>query len=250
MKINFFKHIFKEMEYLEDCMHFEVTEEGVCENCGLMTKEDYDFTGDFLKNYTKMNTSKVSIIDTLENVPEEVIKKAKYNIEIKQEEHGKKIRNDAKNTFIEIYNAYLELGLDFKPQELVKKLSLSRKDINWCLKVSSGTSLSKNCDGEQKKYASIVIISPVSFIDSICKNNNISEHCQELKEITRKILEKKDILYSSRPEYVSYAIVKKYSELRNLNLKGFSKVNKISDNALKRTINDIDFFFTANKNET
>lgn len=230
------------MENLDDCIHEDIVE-GVCENCGLIVGEGYDFSTEYSKNYTKMNTTKVSILETIEGIPEEVIKKAKMNIEHKQEESGKKIRNDAKNTFIVLYNTYLELGLDFKPHELAEKLKLNRKDVNWCLKVSSGTSLTKNNVSEDNKYPSIVIISPVSFIDSICKNNDISEHCEEIKLITREILEKNDILYASRPEYVSYAIIKRYAETKGISLKSFSKKNKISDNALKRTINDIDFFF-------
>ena len=230
------------MDDLYDCAH-EVVIDGECEHCGLIIGEGYDFSTEFSKNYTKMNITKISIIDSIEGVPPEVIIKAKQNIEAKQEESGKKIRNDAKNTFIVLYNAYLELGIDFKPHELALKLGLNRKDINWCLKVSSGTSLSKKNVSEDHKYPSIVIISPISFIDSICKNNEMSEHCNEIKRITRKILEEKDILYSSRPEYVSYAIVKKYSELHGIPLKSFSKKNKISDNALKKTINDIEFFF-------
>ena len=231
------------MDDLYDCIHEHVVD-GECENCGLIIGEGYDFSTEFSKNYTKMNTTKVSIIDSIDGVPEKVIIRAKQNIEAKQEESGKKIRNDAKNTFIVLYNAYLELGIDFKPHELALKLGLNRKDINWCLKVSSGTSLSKKNVSEDHKYPSIVIISPISFIDSICKNNDMSDHCDEIKRITREILEEKDILYSSRPEYVSYAIVKKYSELHGIPLKSFSKKNKISDNALKKTINDIEFFFT------
>jgi len=230
------------MEDLYDCIHEHVVD-GECENCGLIIGEGYDFSTEFSKNYTKMNTTKVSIIDSIEGVHQKVIIRAKQNIEAKQQESGKKIRNDAKNTFIVLYNAYLELGMDFKPHELAMKLGLNRKDINWCLKVSSGTSLSKKNVSEDHKYPSIVIISPISFIDSICKNNEMSDHCGEIKRITREILEKKDILYSSRPEYVSYAIVKKYSELHGIQLKSFSKKNKISDNALKKTINDIEFFF-------
>lgn len=230
------------MEDLDDCVHDEIVE-GVCENCGLIVGEGYDFSTEFSKNYTKMNTTKVSIIDTIEGIPKEVIDRAKINIEMKLEENGKKIRNDAKNTFIVLYNAYLELGLDFKPHDLAEKLGLNRKDVNWCLKVSSGTSLTKSNISEDNKYQPIVIISPVSFIDSICKNNDISEHCEEIKKITREILEQNDSLYSSRPEYVSYAIVKQYAEKHGMTLKSFSKKNKISDNALKRTTNDIEFFF-------
>jgi hypothetical protein len=83
------------MEDLDDCIHDDIVE-GVCENCGLIVGEGYDFSTEFSKNYTKMNTTKVSILDTLEGIPKEVIDRAKMNIEIKQEENGKKIRNDAK----------------------------------------------------------------------------------------------------------------------------------------------------------
>lgn len=235
--------MFKEkMDDLYDCDHEDVVE-GVCEDCGLILGEGYDFSSEYMKNHTKMNTSKVSIIDNIEGIPKEVIEKAKQNIEFKQEESGKKIRNDAKNTFIEIYNAYLQLGIDFEPLILASKLKLTRKDVNWCLKVSSGTSLVKGNTSSDQGYASVVIISPVCYIDSICKKNDMMEHAEHLKHITRSILDIKDILYSSRPEYVSFAIVKKYSEIHNIPLKSFSKRNKISDNALKRTINDIEFFF-------
>ena len=189
--MNFFKHYFKEMEDLDNCIHDDIVE-GVCDNCGLMVGEGYDFSTEYSKNYTKMNTTKVSILESIEGLPEEVINAARSNIEKKQEENGKKIRNDAKNTFIVLYNAYLELGLDFKPHELAEKLKLNRKDINWCLKVSSGTSLTKTSVSEDNRYPSIVIISPVSFIESICKNNEISQYCDEIKDITREILEKKD----------------------------------------------------------
>jgi len=56
------------------------------------------------------------------------------------------------------------------------------------------------------------------------------------------ILEKKDILYSSRPEYVACAIIKKFCELNNINIKCFSSINEISDNALKKCMSDIKEF--------
>lgn len=230
------------MEELGNCTHSDIVD-GVCEECGLILGEGFDFSSDYSKNYTKMNTSKSSVIDTLSGIPPEVIQLSKRNIELSQQENGKKIRNDTKNAFIVLYNAYLELGLNFKPYELAMKLGLNRKDVNWCLKVSSGTSLTKTNVSSQNDYPSIVIISPICFIDSICDNNNLQEHKDELKRITRDILDQKDILYSSRPEYVSYAIVKKYSEVYQIPLKSFSKKNKISDNALKRSIHDIEFFF-------
>lgn len=228
---------------IENCTH-ENIEEGSCICCGLIIEQEYSFSNEFSKNYSKMNINKQSLLETIEGVPSKVLDRVKQNIYNKQNISGKKIRNDAKNTFIELYNAHLEMKEIFKPNELAKQLKLSRKDINWCLKVSSGTSLSRNTEeDEDKKYASIVIISPVSFIESICKNNNIEEHKFELKRITREILNQKDILFSSKPEYVSYAIIKKYVETHGITLKGFNKKNNISDNALKKSIKDIEFYF-------
>ena len=228
---------------IEDCEHTHTTE-GVCDYCGLYLDDYFAPSMEFSKNYSKVNTSKASILETIEGVPQEVRDKAMLNVQKKQEMTGKKIRNDSKNTFIQLYNAYLELGIPFRPTDLVEKLKLSRKDVNWCMHVSSGTSLSRNSDeDEDKKYASIVIISPVSFIESICRNNDMLDHSEDLKTITRNILDQKDILFSSRPEYVSFAIVKKYAEQKGIQIKSFSKKNKISDNALKRSMKDVEFYF-------
>ena len=123
-------------------------------------------------------------------------------------------------------------------------LNLSRKDINWCLKLASGTSLQeKEETHEESTNISIVIISPTSYLKSICKKNNILEHYDEILKISKIILKKKDILYSSRPEYVACAIIKKYCDNNNISLKCFGKKNNISDNALKKSIKEIDIFF-------
>ena len=41
-----------------------------------------------------------------------------------------------------IQSLYLNCGIkDFNPSDISKQLHLSRKDVNWCLKVTSGTCL-------------------------------------------------------------------------------------------------------------
>ena len=39
------------MDDIEDCIHAEI-DEGVCENCGLIVGEGYDFSTEYSKNYT------------------------------------------------------------------------------------------------------------------------------------------------------------------------------------------------------
>ena len=76
------------------------------------------------------------------------------------------------------------------------------------------------------------------------------EYKDKIIKLTKDILEKKDILYSSKPEYVACGIVKKFCMKENekgdrekINIKSFSRKNNISDNALKKAMNDVEEFF-------
>lgn len=215
-------------------------ENDTCVKCGLIFENFFDTKDCFSKNYPKISTNKVCLLDTVD-IPDNVRFKALDNMAKKRVSTGKKVRNDSKNTFIEIYNAYLECGInDFDPIELSKKLKLTRKDINWCLKATSGTCLNIM---DTNRFTSIVVISPYAYVESICKKNNLDENIDEIKALVKYILETKNILYSSRPEYVTCAIIKKYCEKKMISIKSFTKINNISDNALKKTIEDVIEFF-------
>lgn len=214
-----------------------------CIKCGLIIESCIDEKLDYTKNCPQISSGKNNILDNLEDIPYDVVARAKSNITEREEITGKKVRNDCKNTFIQVYSAYLDCGYsDFNPQKLAKQLKLSRKDVNWCLKIASGTSLISNFYDDDFNYTSIVILSPVAYIYPKCKKNNLEKYQEEILEITNRILEDKDILYSSRPEYVACAIIKKFCEARKINIKCFSKLNEISDNALKKCLNDIKEF--------
>ena len=215
-----------------------------CVKCGMVFDENFEVNNDFSNNQSKIISQKNNIIDTLD-IPEYVRKTAYKTIQIKQEDYGKKVRNDPKNTFIEIYNAYLKCGYsNFNPKKLAENLNLSRKEVNWCLKMTSGTSLQEeDYYNEIEGYPSIVILSPIAYIEPLCKSNNLLKHKDKLLEKVEYIMKQKDILYSSRPEYIACAIVKKYCEKNNIIIKSFSKINNISDNALKKSIREIEQFF-------
>ena len=234
------------MEYIEVCDHH--IENDVCTKCGLMLNEKIDTKLDYTKNCPQVSASKYNIIDTLDDIPMDVLSRAISNITNKELRTGKKVRNDAKHTFVEVYASYLECGYnDFNPQKLAKKLGLSRKDINWCLKMASGTSLISNFNDEESTYASIVILSPLAYLDVKCEINDLEKHREKIRETTERILEERDILYSSRPEYVMCAIIKRFCEIKKINTKCFSKTNDISDNALKKCmaeIRDLDGMFS------
>jgi hypothetical protein len=227
--------------FYDNCQH-QFTD-NVCDHCGLLIEKFFDNKKEFPNQY-KVLDNKTSILDNLTDIPSDVMMKVRQNISRKQSETGKKVRNDCKNTFIQMYEAYIECGYkDFNPHLLAKQLSLSRKEINWCLKITSRTSLVPSVHEEVNKYISIVIMSPLAYLDTICERNNLGKYLEEIKVLSEHIIKEKDILYSSRPEYVAASIVKKFCENRNINTKGFSKTNNISDNALKKIINDIEEFF-------
>jgi len=220
------------------CDH--IIEENECVKCGMIVEHFFDTKECYSSNYPKISTNKITILDNIK-IPDNVREKVIENMINKQKQTGKKVRNDCKNTFIEIYNAYLNCGIkDFNPSDISKQLHLSRKDVNWCLKVTSGTCLRIL---DYNLFTSIVILSPIAYVKPLCEKNSIVKYEKEIEKLVKDILIKKDILYSSRPEYVVCAIIKKYCEKNKITIKSFTKLNNISDNALKKTIDDVIEFF-------
>lgn len=224
----------------ESCNHNFV--DNVCTKCNLVIEKFFQKSEHADRVIRDVN--KYSIIDQLVDIPEEIITIAKRNIIRKQNEIGKKIRNDKKNTFIQIYEAYIESGnKTLNPHVISKQLGLSRKEVNWCLKQISQTSLTPSVHEEVNKHISIVIISPIAYVSQLCIKNNITEYEKNILDMTHYILKEKDILFSSRPEYIACAIIKKFCDTKDIGIRNFSKKNNISDNALKKAIVDIEEFF-------
>ncbi len=223
----------------EHCEHNFI--DNVCTECGLII-EKYFEDRNILHDKTK---DKSNILDSITGIPREVLIKARQNIIKKQEETGKKVRNDANNTFISIYEAYLECGYkNFIPTDFIDQLGLARSQINCCLKKASDSSLVPSIHSSVKGIkVTIVIISPLVYVDKYIIINNLEEYKEDILNMTKFILKEKDILYSSRPSYVACAIIKLFCDDRGINTKSFGKLNGISENALKKSIKDVEEFF-------
>lgn len=224
---------------MDDCEHDFV--DNLCTKCNLVIEEFFE------KQYVKTNIlkdmTKYNLIDQLQGVPQEIISIAKKNISRKQNETGKKVRNDKKQTFIQIYEAIIQSGINFDPTIVTRQLGLGKKDINWCIKEVSQTSLTPSVHEEASQPIYIVIVSPVVYIEDICKKTGIEEHQEKLIKLTEEIMEKKDILYSFKPNYIACGIVKNFCIKNKINIKAFSKKNNISDNALNKAILNVEEFF-------
>ncbi len=215
----------------------------VCKHCDLLIDSQLEQGFDQPRNYS-MSGSKTSVLDAVEGVPIEVKTLARSNMIKKGENFVKKVRDDRKNTFKEIYIAYQELKIKFDPLSLAGELGLCKKDVNCCLKALSGTSLKPSIhDDGTEENLSIVILHPADYIMSLCEKNNLQKYAQEIHSITLKIVSSKKILLSSKPKHVACAIIKKYCDKHGIPAKSFGKTNKLADNALKKSIRDIEEFF-------
>lgn len=224
---------------MNECEHVFV--DNVCQKCNLILENFFDkkFNNvQHVKDLTKYN-----LIDQIVGVPDKIITIAKKNIIRKQNETGKKVRNDKKQTFIQIYEAIIESGINFDPNIITRQLGLGKKEINWCIKEVSQTSLIPSAHEEASQPIFIVIVSPVVYIPEICKKVGLEEDIEKLTLLTETIMEKKDILYSFKPNYIACGIVKSYCNKNNIQIKSFSKKNNISDNALNKAILNIEEFF-------
>ena len=229
------------MEVYDECQH-QINGNGSCSKCGMVFDNSYDITEENIKNCSSRFQNRNSVLDNLKGHPKEIILKARQNILRIESETGKKVRNDKKNTFIQMYNAYIDCGYNFNIKKLAKDLELDRKAVNLCKKKISGTSLVLN-HYQENNFASIVIVSPVSYIKEICEKNNLLDHLENITEKTKDILIKKDILFSFRPNYIAYGIVKLYCEKNKINIKHLTKNSDISDNALKKNMVELEEFF-------
>jgi len=224
---------------MDECEHDFL--DNVCQKCNLVMENYFDKKYNNLDNVRDIN--KYNLIDQLQNIPPKIISIAKKNIIRKQNETGKKVRNDKKQTFIQLYEAAIESGINFDPTIITRQLKLSKKDINWCIKEVSQTSLVPSVHEEASQPIYIVIISPVVYIEDICKKIELESEIEKLKDLTEKIMEKKDILYSFKPNYIACGIVKSFCIKNDIQIKGFSRKNNISDNALNKAVINVEEFF-------
>lgn len=230
---------------ISECDH-EFIKDGdknICINCDVIMADQLE-QGYESKNYTTGGSSSTSVLDNVLGVPEEVKNLARTNIYRKGEFFTKKVRNDPKNTFAELYIAYRTLNIPFDPDELGRNLKLKRKSLHHCLKQVSGTLLVPSPHDDGQVYVPVVMIHPANLIEKRCADNDIEEkYIPEIKKKTKKILEKKPILIQTPPNQVACAVIKCFMEENGISTKGFAKFNNLSDNALKQCVRDIEEFF-------
>jgi hypothetical protein len=234
------------MSHFENCIHDTIFE-GICTDCGLEIEGNYiDLTSSYSEFHSHTDSSSVQPFENdLKNlsIPDEIKHLViQLAMSCPKETHRMGVRRQ--QLFSYIYLAYLQLGYKFDPDKVIEELGMTKREINMALRIISGTSsseISLPSGGEDGEVISapVVVISPIIYIEDICKDNNLTEHNSEILEYARFTLEKNKILYEFNPKHIAIALVKNYMNINKISIPKFAKANGISESILKQHINRI-----------
>ena len=227
---------------METCPHPSV-EDGFCTECGIeFTDAKIDMSSSYSEyhSYVDGNAPLPFEADLKNlNIPEEV----KTTVialasSCPRETHRMGVRRQ--QLFAYIYIAYLQLGYKFDPDKIKEKLSMTQREVNMALRIISGTSslnipVSGSADAAPLSVP-IVVISPLIYLEDICKLNGVEESYEEIQKMAKVLLEKNKLLLEYNPKHIATAMVRHYLNLNKVNIPKFAKNNGISDSILKQHI--------------
>jgi hypothetical protein len=241
------------MSIFEKCTHKTIFE-GVCNDCGMEISGCHiDMTSSYSEFHSHTDTltikpfeqdlKNLSIPDEIKNL---VIQLA---MSCPKETHRMGVRRQ--QLFSYIYLAYLQLGYKFDHNKITEELKMTKREINMALRIVSGTSSADislpagNKEGEVLS-APVVVISPIIYIEDICKNNNLNHLYEEIHSESKKLLDINKTLLEFNPKHMAIALVKHYINQKDKTEPGFAKLfskfaknNGISDSILKQHMNSI-----------
>ena len=233
------------MSSFESCPH-ESTLDGYCTECGLeISGNNIDMTSTYSEYHSHFDGSNILPFENdlkLLTIPDEI-----KNLVIKlasscpKETHRMGVRKQ--QLFSYIYMAYLQLGYNFDPDSVIEELRMTQREKNMALRIISGASsadisMPLTEDGEALS-APVVVISPIVYIRDICKDNELSEHVEEIITNAKRVLEKDKILFEFKPKHIAIALVKHYMNQNKINIPKFAKNNGISESILKQHMSRI-----------
>lgn len=237
--------------FLGDC-DCENIINGCCEDCGRHTVDSkdgsyIDSNQSFTLKHQYTAAPKVIFEDEIKalNIPEEVkalaIKIANSSV---QKTHRNAVRR--KQIFAYVYFAFSQCNLSFSPKDVAKQLKLSNPEINRALQMVSGSSqvrIPLPVQNNVPMALPIVVISPKTYIQSVCIKNNISSEFEQIYKLAEYIMDNDTqeaaYLLEQNPEHVAIAIAKLYLDNKNIKTPQFAKINEISDLVLKNRLAEL-----------
>lgn len=234
---------------MEHCNHDNIYN-GVCEDCGM---EVYATSNGTFIDMSSSYSDYHSFMDANNNQPFEAdLKNINIPYEVKievlklantcpRETHRMGVRRQ--QLFSYIYLAYLQMGIKFDPDKLREELKMTQREVNMALRIISGTSSVEiplpTTENDDPISAPVVVISPMIYLEEICKNNKIEDKYEEVQEMAKGILDKNKILLEFNPKHIAVSIVKHYLASNGISIPKFAKNNGISDSILKQHVSRI-----------
>jgi hypothetical protein len=235
---------------MELCKH-ESINNGICDDCGM--ELGGTLNGTFMEvntNYSEYHSYiDSSVVQPFEadlrnlNIPTEVKNMVmKLASTCPKETHRMGVRRQ--QLFSYIYLAYLQLSMKFDPDKLREDMKMNQREVNMALRIISGTSsvdipLPTNGYEDDPLSAPVVVISPMVYIEDVCKHNNLEDYMEDIIRVSKNILEKNKILLEFNPKHIAISLARYYLLELGINIPKFAKHNGISDSILKQHVTRI-----------
>lgn len=216
-----------------DCEHLEI-ENNNCLNCG--------YVFEYFSNCKK----KVNINKNI-NFEKELCN-LEIPLEIKQWVIRKSAISKRRITrmgcrkqilFAYLYLAYLDLKYEnFKPENLIKILGITKKNtIGIALKYVSGISAVLLPQGNDDiMTASLVIISPIIYIEEILQKLSKTEFLEEILKFCEENLKNNELLYEENPEIMAISMVKYFLDLKKIKIVKYYTIFNKNQSIIKNII--------------
>jgi len=220
-----------------NCGH-EIIENNYCSNCGCYFEK---YASAFKKNHKiikNINFEKeLAMLEIPNEIKQWVIRKSSLSTH-----QISRMSCRSQILFAYIYLAYIDLKYEnFKPERISQTLKISNKNIGIGLKYVSGIASSLLPQNNNDiMTASVIIISPIIYIEENLEKINKGEYSNIILKYTTELLKTYEILYEENPELMAIAIIKYYFDINNIKIfkfhTFFSKTQASIKNCIKNNI--------------
>lgn len=229
------------MDLNSKCQHLYI-ENYTCNECGLSIDSEristeYEFSKDHI--YIK-NSDYIGFDKDLNELP--IDDKIVEWINMQLRELPKSIFKKETRTkilFSYVYLYHLIENIDFDPKSVSYMLNMDKKSVEEAVKIISGTAAYKKLNQHTRQIkASIVILTPESFITSLAKKIDMDEfHVLQIKNICSKVIKNNELLLDEDPLKLAVGVIRYYYDINKSSFTLISSRFGLSATVTKKYLN-------------
>lgn len=221
----------------ENCSHENVINDA-CKRCGLYMGGN---CVEIKQSFSQFRIQKSSFYNNFENdlkdidIPNEVKKSVQQKVAM-ADKNITRLNCRKQMLFAYCYNSFLELNIDFKPEELAKKLGI-KKNVREGLKLGAGISqkiLPQSND--MAVLSQIVIITPITYISDMLDDLLLFDMKNDVIRFCEKILTEDENLYETKPNHMAAAMISYYCKQHDIYTPKISNSLKIKQSYINKCI--------------